>query len=57
VWKAGASCTTTAEAWTWRTGKLIVVADDVQVSALQAIAERARVNGLSMSDDALRWRG
>jgi L-2-hydroxyglutarate oxidase LhgO len=40
-----------------RTGKLIVATDDAQVPALQAIAERARVNGLTTLDDALQWLG
>lgn len=38
-----------------RTGKLIVATAAEQVPALQAIAERARVNGLNTPEDALQW--
>ncbi|MDP3253548.1 MAG: NAD(P)/FAD-dependent oxidoreductase [Hydrogenophaga sp.] len=38
-----------------QTGKLIVATESGQVPALQAIAERARVNGLTTPEDALQW--
>jgi L-2-hydroxyglutarate oxidase LhgO len=38
-----------------RTGKLIVATEAGQVAALQTIAERSRINGLTSPDDALQW--
>lgn len=38
-----------------QTGKLIVATAEDQVPALQAIAERARINGLTTAEDALQW--
>lgn len=37
-----------------RTGKLIVATDESQVSVLDTIAARARINGLTTDDDALQ---
>ena len=38
-----------------QTGKLIVATEVGQMPALQVIAERARVNGLTAPDEALQW--
>ncbi len=38
-----------------QTGKLIVATEEAHLPGLQAIAERARINGLTTADDALHW--